>query len=309
VALLQGGQLLHGQRVDGAEEPELALEVAGAAGGAGAGGDGRALGGHGHVGLAVQLPAQGLDRRLQPQPRLGPVELGPPDPRPDLVEAPLALDAQPAQVLQAGGHGPHRGGALVPAGPEGEQVGVDAGQAALHGLAQPPGVQQVGARAGGPGVRRRPAGHGLLELCFDPGHPPDEVGPPLSGGLDLGCHLGPPGGDGLALLGHLVALGLEVAGSRAGSGVPLGRLHQLGQALLQGGGPLVVLGQLARPGRQMVGGRPCLGRGRPVLGVEASDGGPLVGQAPAGLGQLVPVAGQGCGRHRRRSPAFLLGRR
>ena len=98
MALLQGRELLEGERVHGPHEAQLALELTHARRGRRGRRELGTLGGHGRLGLAVEVAAHGLDSRLQTHAGLGLVELGPPSPLADLF--------QPA--LSAGALGPHR---------------------------------------------------------------------------------------------------------------------------------------------------------------------------------------------------------
>ena len=64
------------------------------------------LGGHGHVGLDLEIAAERLDRGLQPKLDLGFVELGPAGLLAGLLEATLGVGALVAQLVEPGGGGP-----------------------------------------------------------------------------------------------------------------------------------------------------------------------------------------------------------
>ena len=86
VALLQLVELLERQRVDRAEQAQLAIELADPAGGGGALGQRRLLGRLGDLRLDVEVATQRLDRVLEPQLRLGLVDVGAVGPLARLVE-------------------------------------------------------------------------------------------------------------------------------------------------------------------------------------------------------------------------------
>ena len=108
MALLELLVLLEGQRVDGAHEAELALELAQAGGGRDALGQLGGRGVDGGLGLAVELAAAHLDGGLEAQAGLGLVDLGPTGPLAHLFEAALLVDPLAAEHVEAVGDRPGR---------------------------------------------------------------------------------------------------------------------------------------------------------------------------------------------------------
>ena len=107
VPLLELVELLERQRVDRPQEAQLAFEFADTPGRR------RALGQHGHrcrLGdrrFDVEVASQGLDRGLEPQLRLGLLELGPPGPLADSSSAAPSRAARPAELVELGGQPAH----------------------------------------------------------------------------------------------------------------------------------------------------------------------------------------------------------
>ncbi len=95
-------ELLERERIDRAEQSQLAFEFADTAGRRGALGDLRHLCGFGDRRLDVELPAQRLDRRLESQLRLGLLEFGLARPLPGDVELLLLLRPLTAQGVEFG---------------------------------------------------------------------------------------------------------------------------------------------------------------------------------------------------------------
>ena len=137
MALLQGGELLQGQRVDGAEDAQLALELAGPGRRRGALGQRRALGGHGHGRLDVVLAAQRLHGGLQAQAGLGLVELHPAGLLAHLLQPALGVGPLAAVTVELGGGGPHLLALAVALLGKVVVLGVEHDLVAGHDLVQP----------------------------------------------------------------------------------------------------------------------------------------------------------------------------
>ena len=115
MTLQQGGVLLEGQRIDRAHEPQLPLQLAAPAGGAGPGRKGRAGCTPYRFGLTVEISSNGFGETLQPNPGLGALQLDPTDPLAGLGQLPLRgrpLAPQALDVLgaSAGPPRPRAGG-------------------------------------------------------------------------------------------------------------------------------------------------------------------------------------------------------
>ena len=142
VALLERVVLLERERVDRPHEPQLALELARPGRRRDALGQLGRLGGHGRLGLELEVAAQRLDGRLEAQLHLGLVELGAARLLARLLEAALGVLALAAQLVEADGGGALRlalAAAALAQLPElglddGEPVGDQRGQAVDGGL-------------------------------------------------------------------------------------------------------------------------------------------------------------------------------
>ena len=301
MALLQLGELLEGQRVDRAEQPQLAVELADAGLGRDALGQLRHRRRLGGLRLDVEVVAQHLDRRLQPQPGLGLVDLGPPGPLADLVEralgggaattaarrggstgrAPPRSDGDAARRARRGGRRGRRGG---------RRPARRAGRARRASARPRPGAARRG--RGASASAAKPA-LGVVEAVLQ------ELGP-----------LGEPGGahvEVAAAAGEHGGAGIELgAGLLAGAGgVGLGGLAglQLGQQQLELGDPLALDGEVAG---ELVDAR--LQRLVLGLGLAASGlgRGQLLGR-DGGVGRRSRRAGDSVGRRRRRASVERLG--
>ena len=148
VALLQLAELLERQRVDRTEQAQLALELADARRGRHAVGQLRRRSGLGGVGLDVEVVAQHLDGRLQPQPGLGLVELAPAGPLSNLVELALGRAAPPTSIVETRRH---RGDRRRSAPGDGLEP------VAVRGDRSPPLARRTRPAARGPATNARPA--------------------------------------------------------------------------------------------------------------------------------------------------------
>ena len=216
-----------GERVDRAHEPQLALELAGPGGGGGALGQRGRLGGHGRLGLDVEVAAQRLDRGLEAQLHLGLVELGPAGLLARLLEAALGVLALAAQLVEADGGGPLRLALAAAALAQLAELGLDGGRA--------------GRRRGRRGGRRRPAWRRARRGA------PRPRGAPRTRALEPGLDLGAAGVEELAALVEPGGAHLEVGAERADGGGPL---LEVGLGGGHGPGPLGGVGLLGLEDRQ-----------------------------------------------------------
>ncbi len=101
MALQKGGVLLQGQRIDGAHEAQLALELRPPARGAGPGRERRAFSAPHRFGFAVEIPPDRFDDSLQPDPAFGLVELGAIDTLAHFAKLSFGGAALAAQLFEA----------------------------------------------------------------------------------------------------------------------------------------------------------------------------------------------------------------
>ena len=137
MALLQLAELLERQRVDRTEQADLALELADARRGRHAVGQLRRRSGLGGVGFDVEVVAEHLDGRLQPQPGLGLVELAPAGPLSNLVELALGRTAPATSIVETRRDRGDRRALRPPTGLEPVAVRGDRSPPLAHELGQP----------------------------------------------------------------------------------------------------------------------------------------------------------------------------
>ena len=331
MALLQLGELLERQRVDRTEQPELTIELAHPGLGRDAVGKLRHRGRLGGVRFDIEVMAQQLNRRLQPQPGLGLVDLGPASPLPDLVQGALGGDARRPQLIEVGRQRAHLLALtatplaeLDVVGVEDAAMGIDQRSESVEhcerALDLDPAL--LGEQAG-LGVGCQPA-FGVVEAVLQELGP---LGEPGGAHVEVAAAAGEDGGAG-------VELGTRLLAGTGGVGFGGFPGLQLGQQQLELGDPLAldgeVTGELVDPRLERLvlglglasgpfGGRHLLGRDAGTGGVRIALG-DQVGNEPAGIverggSRCAPVlalpeeggdlggAGLGVGQGGRRDPA------
>ena len=285
VALLQGVELLEGERVDRPHQAKLALQVAHPPGGRRPLGQHRQLGGHRPLGLDVVLATQGLDGLLDAQLDLGLLDLGAALALAQLFELLLGRAAGATVPVERGGDGTGLLALATATLLQLGEVGVD------HGAPRPEQLAQRVDRAEAALQQLSPfsslsAGHGVgseaaLGLgqagreealaLLQSGGAHRQIAPTTDGGGHRGVEPGPR---------------LATSAGRFGEGRLVGlqareQVLQLGDAGLLAG---EALGQLVARGRERFG----LGAGLAAFGlgaVEPVGGGgeaTVVGVEPAG---------------------------
>ena len=101
VTLLQLGELLERQRVDRTEQAQLTVELTHPRLGTHAVRKRRRIGRLGDLGFDVEVVAEHLDRRLQPEARLGLVDVRPSRPLADLIELALGIRSPAALRVES----------------------------------------------------------------------------------------------------------------------------------------------------------------------------------------------------------------
>ena len=165
VALLELLELLEGERVDRPHQAQVPLQLAGPAGGRVPLGQRRALGGHGPIGLAVELDAGASRPRSRGARRSRPRDLLPLGALAHLGESALGLAPLPAEAVETGGDAPHGLGLLAPALSRrpSRTWSISADRASTSAVEPVDG--------GGPGVDLGPAALGVLPLVGVLGQP------------------------------------------------------------------------------------------------------------------------------------------
>ena len=263
MALLQGLELLEGERVDRTHDPQLAFEIAHPRRRRDPLRQLGALGGHRLCRLLVEITAQSFDRGFDPQLGLGILELDPLQSLAQLTEMLLGLGSLASQRIELGRNGTSRLG-LAPAPlAQIDEDGVDLGRAFGHESHEAFGgnlldVQLYPAVGGG-----RSLGGRAFETLLELGQAPAQELTAFvdRGGADLdvgpqGANLGRPFLDVSAGLTHAPAtldrLGLGVL--EAGQ-----HLLELDHPSLLTGNPLAELIEMRLQGGGLAHGVPSIG--------------------------------------------------